>query len=1728
MSAKARILFFTAILALSLAGSTKAQCPAGDLSGNCTVNYEDLNLFAGQWLDNPGGLADLNGDNKVDLCDFAIIANNWLASGQTTGSLQVTILPQEAINAGARWRLDGSEWQNSGTILTDLSVGSHSVDFSDVVGWTEPANEIIQINGGQLTTLTGTYLKQAGSLRVIISPQRVINAGAQWRMNGGQWQNSGVVLSNLPAGLHTLEFSAVNFWIEPPDQNALVSDGDITTVIGNYKPIVVINEFMASNSKYKTDPAGEYEDWLELYNNTDHSINTACMRLKDKQGTIWQIPSGNPSLTTIASHGYLLIWADNDIGQSGLHASFKLDADPGDEIHLYATSSDDTLLDSIDFGKQTPNISYGRYPDGNDTWQFMGYPTAGSQNNGGYVGVIEDLEFSYTRGFYDVPFSLTIATKTTDAAILYTLDGSPPIDIQTQLPSPTARDYTAPIPITTTTTVRAAALKEGGWKPTDIETHTYIFLSYVINQATNPSTGAQVVPPGYPATWPGGGYSGAVTGDYQMDPDIVKNPPYNGTIKNDLKAVPTFSLVMNRDDWFGATGIYINQSQDGTERAASIEFIDPKTAEEFQIDCAMAMQGGVTGGGTSLDRWKSFKLSIRPRFKTTTDNGTPTGGPSELRFQLFPDSPVEAFDTIVFDGVLNHSWLHPAADQRISAMYINDQYVADLHNAMGGFSPHGSHAHVYINGLYWGMYYIHERPDHSWAAQMFGGDKEEYDALKHSSTGVINDGTGGSGAYANFNAMLNAANAVQSDPANAAKYQALCNLLDVDNFITYLLANWFAGNTDWPAKNWYFTHRNTSDGRWRVHSWDAEHTVDEGSNDVGESPSDIHNKLKGNAEYVMRFADLIHKHFFNGGVLSAPNPANMYQARMTSIDRAIVGESARWGDNRTPSSPYTRQNWLDFQNTLLSNLFPNRSATVLGWLKSAGLYPAVEAPKFYVNGLYKHGGLISSADQLSMTAPAGTIYYTIDGNDPRLPSSGGTTTTLAAENTSKRVLVPTAAINDNWKGGGAFDDSAWNDGVFIAGKTGGVGLDTDTTYDPYISYDVQAKMYDAIPQQDTCYIRIPFTVSSNPGEFTQLTLKIRYEDGFIAYINGQKVAERNAPATPVYNSSATGTHSDSLAIVFENIDISVYISSLHQGSNILAIHGLNYATNRKDFLISVELVAGTSGSSGGSPSPSAIQYTGPFTLNKSTHLKSRVLSGSTWSALNEAVFAVGTVKENLRITEIMYHPADTNDPNDPNEEFIELKNIGTQTLNLNLVKFTNGIDFTFPSVQLTAGQFIVVVKDTEAFKAQYGTGINVAGQYTGGLENAGERIKLVDAVGQTILDFKYGDGWREITDGNGFSLTIINPADPNINHWGKKDYWRASAYWGGSPGEDDSGILPNPGEVVINEILAHSHAGNPDWIELNNTTNNPINIGGWFLSDSGSLLKKYKIASGTTIPKNGYLVFYEDTDFHNPGDPGCLVEFALSENGETVYLTAADGSGELMGYREEENFGASPTDVSFGRYHKLSTGNYNFVLMSAKTPNADNAYPKIGPIVINEIMYNPDWPEGGSYSNDEYEYVELRNITGSSVTLYDYDVDLPWMFTDGIEWTFPAVSPVTIPAGGCIVVVRDKALFSWRYPSVPLAKIYGPYSGHLNNVGESLELSQPGDEDEFGTRYYIRVDRVNYSDGSHPEDCPGDVDLWPVEADGRGFSLGRLFGQYYGNDPNNWDAQTPSPCTANP
>jgi len=534
----------------------------------------------------------------------------------------------------------------------------------------------------------------------------------------------------------------------------------------------------------------------------------------------------------------------------------------------------------------------------------------------------------------------------------------------------------------------------------------------------------------------------------------------------------------------------------------------------------------------------------------------------------------------------------------------------------------------------------------------------------------------------------------------------------------------------------------------------------------------------------------------------------------------------------------------------------------------------------------------------------------------------------------------------------------------------------------------------------------------------------------------------------------------------------------------------------------------------------AKSYTGSIKLNASTHVKARILNGTTWSALNEAVFAVGPVAESLRISEIMYHPANVGNPNDPNTEFIELTNISSASINLNLVKFANGVDFTFPGFDLAPGAYCLVVRDTAAFTARYGSGLPVVGEYAGSLSNAGERIDLVDAAGAAIQDFRFEDNWFDITDGLGFSLTARSPKTTDPNSYASKGAWRPSAKAGGSPGADDSGQVPVLGSVVINELLANSQGSGPDWIELYNTTATAIDIGGWFLSDDANDLTKYQIAAGTSIAPGGYVVFYEDKHFGNSADPGCKEPFALSRTGETVYLHSGSG-GVLTGYSEQEKFDASETGVSLGRYQK-STGTYNFVALNEATPGAANAAPQVGPVVINEIMYHPDAPA-------DAEYVELVNISSEPVTLYDADKELPWRFKDdpdspGVDFLFPSDSPVTLAAGEYVLLVKDVVMFSSKYTAPAGVKVLAWGLGNLADGGERIELSKPADPDGQGNPVWIRVDRVAYSDGSHPQG----VDPWPVQADGQGLSLSRIDPGIYGNDPANWHAATPSPGLPNP
>lgn len=474
----------------------------------------------------------------------------------------------------------------------------------------------------------------------------------------------------------------------------------------------------------------------------------------------------------------------------------------------------------------------------------------------------------------------------------------------------------------------------------------------------------------------------------------------------------------------------------------------------------------------------------------------------------------------------------------------------------------------------------------------------------------------------------------------------------------------------------------------------------------------------------------------------------------------------------------------------------------------------------------------------------------------------------------------------------------------------------------------------------------------------------------------------------------------------------------------------------------------------------------------------------------------------LRITEIMYNPAGGQE-----YEFIEIKNTGPAELNISGVAFTTGIDFTFPPhTYLPAAGFAVLARNADGFRNRY-PGVPLAGVYSGALANEGERLVLSDRDGNPLVDMIYDDdeaaGWPVGADGGGYSLVIADlDGDPNL-----ASTWRASTFPNGSPGADD----PQPffGGVVINEVLAHSEPPFEDAIELYNPGAAAVDVSGWFLSDSSQNLRKFRIPNGTVIAPQGYRVFYEYQFNPSPGAPG---SFALSSLGEQLFLTSANVAGDLTGYTALVEFGASATNVSFGRF-PTSLG-VDFVAQEHTSFGVDdpatleefrrggglpNPGPLVGPVVINELMYHP--PAGSA------EFIELHNASARAVPLYDLENPAnTWKFTQGVSYTFP-IDTVLPAQSYALVVGVEPADFRSAYAVPADVPIFGPYTGALSNGGERVELAMPIPPEGTQTPY-VSVEAFTYDD----------ADPWPPAPDGNGPSLERIEATRYANEPLSWAA----------
>lgn len=356
------------------------------------------------------------------------------------------------------------------------------------------------------------------------------------------------------------------------------------------------------------------------------------------------------------------------------------------------------------------------------------------------------------------------------------------------------------------------------------------------------------------------------------------------------------------------------------------------------------------------------------------------------------------------------------------------------------------------------------------------------------------------------------------------------------------------------------------------------------------------------------------------------------------------------------------------------------------------------------------------------------------------PEAAVTTLDLVPEGAAKRAIIPTSAaqVSDDWKSRADFDDSTW---LIASGAPGGVGFERSSGYEPIISLDVETLMY---AKNTTCYVRIPFPLDGDPASaFTSLLLSVRYDDGYVAYLNGVEVGRTNAPGTLRWNSAATDSHEAVYPGFDDILDLSDRIDLLRQGDNLVAIQAMNNSITSSDFIISAVLEAKRVETSGGD-----YPYLGELYL-----------------------------LEGLRVTELMY-----NAPQGEGLDYIELGNVTNVPLDLTGVRFTAGVDFTFSSMILKPGEHTVVAGDPAAFRTRYGTAINVAGQYAGRLSNSGEDIvlKLAAPLDAAILRFRYADTWYPATDGGGQSLTIVDPTAAAVT-WSDSESWEPSQPSPGKP-----------------------------------------------------------------------------------------------------------------------------------------------------------------------------------------------------------------------------------------------------------------------------------------------------------------------------------------------------------
>ncbi|MCA9171387.1 MAG: CotH kinase family protein, partial [Planctomycetales bacterium] len=661
------------------------------------------------------------------------------------------------------------------------------------------------------------------------------------------------------------------------------------------------------------------------------------------------------------------------------------------------------------FPAQRPDISYGLL---NGEVGYLLTPTPGEANTGEALkGIPAGPTIDQPHGFFTEPVQVTITNNDANTTLIYTLDGSAPT------PS-NGTPYAGPITIDKTTVVRAAAIQEG-YLTSRVDTRSYIFLTDVLTQSANGQP-----PEGWPARW------GSNATDYGMDPDIVNDATWGPQIQEALTQIPSMSIVTDLANLYDTrTGIYSHASSDGVawERPASLELINPDGTIGFQHNIGLRIRGGFSRSNDNP------KHAFRVFFDSSYGDGW-------LNYPLFGDEGTNSFAKVDLRTSQNYSW---AFQNDAKNTFLRDIFSRDLQGEMGNEYTKGRFYHLYINGQYFGLYQTDERPEANFAASYYGGNPDDFDVI-HNDPRANGATNGNLDAYRRLwehfvqDGGLGDANSedyyrVQGMNPDGSRNPEYERLLDVDNVIDYMIITYYTSDADGPGSkftrpglNNYFTifNRENPDG-FKFFEHDSEHSLDTG-NAAGANynmvsplvnngrtfaqfnPHWMHEQLaNSNSDYLIRFQDRVKELFADDGLLGDANVFKLLDNRASQIDKAIIAESARWGDAKR-ARPFTKTDWDRAVNGIKNWVTTRQSrqgrrAEVLTQLSRVDWWNFnINSPTFS-----QDGGQVDAGYQLTVNVEGdGAIYVTTDGSDPR-ELGGSLNPSAVLVPSGGKVTVPT-------------------------------------------------------------------------------------------------------------------------------------------------------------------------------------------------------------------------------------------------------------------------------------------------------------------------------------------------------------------------------------------------------------------------------------------------------------------------------------------------------------------------------------------------------------------------------------------------------------------------------------------------------------------------------------------------------------------------------------------------